>query len=119
MLEWKDAKGYEDYFKVSTDGQVYSKRTNKLLKLLLKPVPELRAARDAFLRSYNTEKKGNCFTKVQIDNEADAALVCYFKDHEAEIESWYNVISPRGETLDKLQAELNALAQKNWTEIHR
>ena len=88
-------------------------------KLLLQPVPELRAARDAFLRSYNTEKKGNCFTKVQIDNEADAALVCYFKDHEAEIESWYNVISPRGETLDKLQAELNALAQKNWTEIHR
>ena len=33
MLEWKDAKGYDDYFKVSTDGQVYSKRTNKLLKL--------------------------------------------------------------------------------------
>ena len=30
---WKDMVGYEEYFKVSSLGNVYSKRTNKILKL--------------------------------------------------------------------------------------
>ena len=30
--EWKDVVGFEDYFKVSDLGQVYSKRTDKILK---------------------------------------------------------------------------------------
>lgn len=30
---WKDVVGYEDYFKISEYGKVYSKRTNKELKL--------------------------------------------------------------------------------------
>lgn len=30
---WKDAKGYEDYFQVSNLGRIFSKRTNKILKL--------------------------------------------------------------------------------------
>lgn len=30
---WKDMVGYEEYFKVSNLGNVYSKRTNRLLKL--------------------------------------------------------------------------------------
>ena len=29
---WKDVVGYEDYFKVSNPGNVYSKRSNKILK---------------------------------------------------------------------------------------
>lgn len=32
--EWKDVVGYEDYFKISNQGRVWSKRTNKILKLL-------------------------------------------------------------------------------------
>ena len=32
---WKDCLGYETYFKVSTYGQIYSKRTNKILKLCI------------------------------------------------------------------------------------
>ena len=30
--EWKDVKGYEDYFRISNLGNVFSKRTNKILK---------------------------------------------------------------------------------------
>ncbi len=30
--EWKDVAGYEDYFKISNLGNVFSKRTNKILK---------------------------------------------------------------------------------------
>ncbi len=33
--EWKDCIGYEQYFKVSNYGRVFSKRTNKLLKLTI------------------------------------------------------------------------------------
>lgn len=29
---WKDVKGYEDYFMISSDGRLFSKRTNKELK---------------------------------------------------------------------------------------
>lgn len=33
MIEvWKDVSGYEDYFKISNLGRVFSKRTNKILK---------------------------------------------------------------------------------------
>lgn len=31
--EWRDVVGYEEYFSVSSEGRVYSKRTNKLLSL--------------------------------------------------------------------------------------
>jgi len=31
-MVWKDVVGFEDYFKVSDCGQVYSKRTSKILK---------------------------------------------------------------------------------------
>lgn len=34
---WKDVVGYETLFAVSEDGQVYSKRTNKILKQNLHP----------------------------------------------------------------------------------
>ena len=32
MEEWRDVVGFEDYFKVSNLGRVFSKRTNKILK---------------------------------------------------------------------------------------
>ena len=31
MIIWKDDVDYPDYFKISNDGQVYSKRTNRIL----------------------------------------------------------------------------------------
>lgn len=83
-------------------------------RLLLNPTPELEAARRAFLNSYSGQKGKNRFTKVRIDLAADEALRSYFKVHEAEVESWYNVITPVAAGLNELQAELKNLAAKDW-----
>jgi hypothetical protein len=89
-------------------------------KLLLHPAPELRAAKKAFLSSYGPGKvAGNAFTKVLMDEAADAALQKYFKDHESEIESWFNVIAPKDGSINVLQRELTTLANKNWSAIHK
>ncbi|TXH66698.1 MAG: hypothetical protein E6Q88_11525 [Lysobacteraceae bacterium] len=88
-------------------------------ELLLHPVEELAAARKAFLSSYGTGQSGsNRFTKVQMDNSADAALQYYFKSHAQEVEGWYNVISPHSGTVKKLRDELAVLGAKNWKQIH-
>ncbi len=88
-------------------------------KLLLHPVLELESARDAFLASYGAGKPGsNRFTKVQMDNAADAALQHYFESHAHEVEGWYNVISPRSSSVKLLRAELAALGAKNWKRVH-
>lgn len=88
-------------------------------KLLLHPVADLEPARKAFLASYPKGKGGNRFTKVTIDVHADAALKRYFKSHEVEVESWFNVIAPNGGTLRDFQMDLAKLAAKNWGGIRQ
>ncbi len=88
-------------------------------KLLLSPVTELIPARDAFLASYTGKPGTNCFTKVKIRVDADAALKNYFQQHEAEIEGWFNVIAPHGGTIQQLRSEVIKLAGKNWKEIRQ
>ncbi len=88
-------------------------------KLLVKPVAELQPAREAFLASYNAEKKGNCFTKVNIRVEADLALKQYFAAREAEIEGWFNVVAPRRATIEHLRDDLVKLANKDWRSIRQ
>jgi hypothetical protein len=88
-------------------------------KLLLKPVAELKPARDAFLASYTGRHGRNCFTKVKIRVAADMALKRYFQQHEAEVEGWFNVIAPRGGTIEQLRADVSKLAAKNWKEIRK
>ena len=83
-------------------------------KLLLNPTHELEAARKAFLASYSGQRGKNRFTKVRVDVAADEALRSYFKAHETEVESWYNVITPDGGSLDELQTDLRKLANKDW-----
>lgn len=86
-------------------------------KLLRSPVAELRPAKEAFLASYKAEKTGNSFTKVKIDAKADQALKRYFELHKVEVESWFNVIAPRGGTLTQLRADLVKLSKKDWKRI--
>jgi len=88
-------------------------------KLLITPVAELKPARDAFLASYNSESSGNSFTKVRVQVDADLALKRYFKLHELEVESWFNVIAPRGGTLRKLREDLVKLVGKDWKGIRK
>ncbi len=83
----------------------------------MKPVAELQPAREAFLASYNAEKRGNCFTKVKIRVEADLALKHYFATREAEIEGWFNVVAPRRGTIEHLRDDLVKLANKDWRSI--
>lgn len=85
--------------------------------LLLNPAPELAPAREAFLASYSGKSGRNRFTKVRVGVSADEALRNYFTAHEAEVETWFNVISPRDRELTQLQADLRALAAKNWQEV--
>ncbi len=83
-------------------------------KLLLNPSPELAPAREAFLASYSGTSGANRFTKVRVSVDADEALRSYFSTHEAEVETWFNVISPRQGNLTNLQADLRKLAAKDW-----
>jgi len=88
-------------------------------KLLLKPVPELQPARDAFLASYPKKLGGSRFTKVTMGVDADLALKRYFELHKPEVESWFNVIAPRGGTLRQLREDLLKLVAKDWKWIRQ
>ncbi len=92
---------------------------NFIEKLLLQPTPELAPARTAFLASYAGASGKNRFTKVRIDLDADAALRKYFTAHETEVESWFNVISPRPGTISKLRSDVQKLARKKWKGIRQ
>ncbi|MBI3615266.1 MAG: hypothetical protein HY211_01995 [Candidatus Omnitrophica bacterium] len=86
--------------------------------VLITPRQEMNPARDAFLRSYKAEKKGNCFTKVRIHISADHALQGYFQKNIARIESWFNVIAPPYLKVSVLKDQISKLAQKDWKRIH-
>jgi len=86
-------------------------------ELLLNPTPELADARAAFLNSYGPAASGNRFTKVKIDVKADVVLKHYFSTHAKKIESWFNIITPNGQSLKKLREELSILNGKDWTKI--
>lgn len=89
-----------------------------ITELLLKPVRLLRPARNAFLASYQAEKKRNRFTKVQMDYQADRVLSSYFSDNTSRIQKWFNVITPKQGTMRQLNSEISQLRIKNWKAIH-
>jgi len=86
-------------------------------ELLLHPVDELRAARDAFVKSYTGAKGNNWFTKVQMDLAADTALQYFFKHNAERTAAWFNVIAPRDSRLLTLRKELEQLSKKDWKRI--
>jgi hypothetical protein len=88
-------------------------------RLLLKPVLELQPARDAFLASYPKQAGGSRFTKVTMGVDADLALKRYFKLHELDVETWFNVIGPHGGTLRQLREDLVTLVGKDWRGIRQ
>ena len=88
--------------------------------LLIHPAREYRLVQAAFARSYSGRARGdNVFTKVRIDLAADRAIRSYLQSGSFDIESAFNVISPRARTIRELAAELAMLAGKNWAEILR
>lgn len=87
--------------------------------LLLEPLPDLAAAREAFLSSYASGKVVNSFTKISMSYKADRVLERYFKDNEAAIKGWFNVIGPKHQKISELQTQLAQLRAKHWGEVHR
>lgn len=88
--------------------------------LLIRPARKYRAVKDAFIRSYSGQAgRENVFTKVRIDLAADRAIRSYLRSQSLNIESWFNVLSPRGRTIRELATELATLAAKDWPEILR
>jgi hypothetical protein len=85
--------------------------------LLLNPQKKYIEVQEAFKRSYASHKKQNVFTKVKMDFEADRVLLKYFSERLNEVERWFNVISPKGETVTELKNELLQLRSKNWRQI--
>jgi len=85
--------------------------------LILKPAPKYKPIRDSFISSYSEGKKKNQFTKVQINLQADRLLTDFFIENNAEIEKWFNIISPMRKKLTTLKEELVELQNKNWLEI--
>ena len=80
-------------------------------KLLINPTPELAPAKHAFMESYS-KKGNNRFTKVTMDINADEVLREFFEGHKSEIDAWFNVISPKGESIDLLKSDLRRLSAK-------
>jgi len=52
-----------------------------------------------------------------MDVEADLMLRRFFTTHADKVESWFNIITPSGRTLKKLQEELRTLNDKQWVKI--
>ena len=86
-------------------------------ELILNPSSEYQDIRNAFLSSYGAGKKKNQFTKVQINVDADAALLKYFLENVLRVKEWFNIISPISGSIQQLKDELGALKSKSWEEI--
>ncbi len=78
--------------------------------MLLDPIAEYSPAREAFLASYSGRAGKNKFTKVNMDVDADRVLVKYFGKYRREVETWFNVISPSGRSIEDLKSDLYTLA---------
>jgi hypothetical protein len=86
--------------------------------LLLSPLPELSAAREAFLSSYGPDKVVNSFTKISMSYKADRVLEGYFRKHQASVKTWFNVIGPKNHPISELQVQLSLLRKKDWRGVY-
>ena len=89
----------------------------KFIQDLILPDSNNQPVRTAFLASYDTpktSKRKNQLTKVRLLRSAHLAICDYFNENITEIESWFEVLSPAGQTLKNLKEQLHTLAQKNW-----
>lgn len=91
--------------------------TQFVLDLIVNPSEEYIAVQKAFKDSYPKKDKGNIFTKVKMDLDADEALTRYFSTNISKIEAWFNIITPENKSIDDLKNEIAELRSKNWKKI--
>lgn len=85
-----------------------------ITELLIKPNKKYSAVKTAFKDSYPKSTKGNVFTKVKMDYNADQTLNQYFQVNSKRIEKWFNVIAPKNKKIYTLKEELDILSKKDW-----
>jgi len=85
--------------------------------LIINPTTEYEDVKKAFLASYAPDKKKNQFTKVQMNINADEALLKYFTGNQGHIESGFNIISPSSGSIHQLKEVIKTLKLKPWEEI--
>ena len=85
--------------------------------LIINSTTEYEPVKEAFLTSYSPDKKKNQFTKVQMNINADEALLKYFTKNQGHIESWFNIIAPPSGNINRLKDEIKTLKLKSWEEI--
>lgn len=91
-----------------------------IIDLLRSPLGRFKSVRDAFIASYpptGGPKVDNVFTKKKMEQAAHFALDAYFAENISSIESWFNVISPNGGTLQELKCIIETLKNKEWEAI--
>lgn len=49
-----------------------------------------------------------------MDAAADESLQTFFKTHENDVRTWFNVIAPASEDVGTLRRDLHKLAAKDW-----
>lgn len=81
--------------------------------LLLNPVERYKPVQKAFYDSYKEGKKCNIFTKVKMNIDAHNALVEYFHSNIQYISKWFNIISPKNNTIENLKSDLHSLIKKS------
>ena len=120
---WFTAKDHNKELKVlaqSYDWLIFltdSGITEFIDDLIFSPSSEYEDVKRAFLASYSSEKKKNQFTKVQMNINADAALLKYFSGNLGRIEKWYDVIAPASGSIHQLKDTIETLKLKSWEEI--
>jgi len=85
--------------------------------ILQSDAPAVAPAKAAFLASYSANKKENRFTKVQMALDADKVLQGYFAKNIRRIEKWFNIISPKNNSIGQLKTQIDVLSKKNWQNI--
>lgn len=86
-----------------------------ITELLIKPTKEYELVKKTFMGSYQNRTTKNQFTKVQMSYISHVLLLKYFQNNKTRIESWFNVITPKGSSLSDLQNQLTILAKKDWS----
>jgi hypothetical protein len=80
--------------------------------LLFHPLKKYSDVKKAFIESYSSGSKNNCFTKTHINVDADKELSIYFHENIKKIEKWFNVISPTNKAIEDLRVDLTTLSSK-------
>lgn len=96
--------GAYDYLLFLTDSGLY----DFINTMIVSPVGDLTYVGDVFRRSYTGKSNSNRFTKVRVDEQADALLRNFFKNEHDRTDAWFNVLTPADRSVTNLFDDLRS-----------